>query len=82
MSEETVPTPRRDTLTLKTAIIVDEKVLSVVNGLTDLTGLSPERVVIEALGYYRAIKEREKQGYFPAVVKDGKATKLVVENKE
>ena len=76
-----VPTPPRDK-TLRTAILVDDKVLGIVNGLTDLTGLTPERVVIEALGYYRTIKQKEREGYFPAVVKYGKATKLVLENKE
>ena len=83
MTGPTVPTPSPDkNPILRTAILVDEKVLGIVNGLTDLTGFTPERVVIEALGYYRTIKQKEKEGYFPAVVKDGKATKLVLENKE
>lgn len=82
MTGPTVPTPAPDkNPILRTAILVDDKVLGIVNGLTDLTGLPAERVVIEALGYYRVIKQKEKEGYFPAVVKDGKATKLVIDEK-
>lgn len=80
MTEPAAPTP--DDLSLKTAIFVDKKAMGFLMSLSELTGIGPERIVTEALCYYRTIKKKEREGYFPAVVKDGKATRLVLEEKD
>lgn len=61
---------------LKYAVILGPKVMKVIETLAKQTGHDPNTVLTKALGLYKMVKEKEREGYFPAVVKDGKATPL------
>lgn len=61
---------------LRHAIVMGRKFMGTLNELSELTGKDPGEVLRRALALYKTVKKKEREGYWPAMVKDKKATRI------